>query len=73
MAGKDKLTARGAATSKPGRYGDGGGLYLVVSARGVENGFSGSAMRERSRRPGWARRTWFRSLRRGRRPINLES
>ncbi|PZR85044.1 MAG: integrase, partial [Hyphomicrobiales bacterium] len=29
--GKQKLTARAAATAKPGRYGDGGGLYLVVS------------------------------------------
>ena len=35
MAGKEKLTTRGAATSKPGRYGDGGGLYLIVSARGA--------------------------------------
>jgi integrase len=31
MAGKEKLTARAAATTKPGRYGDGRGLYLVVS------------------------------------------
>jgi hypothetical protein len=29
-----KLTARAAATSKPGRYGDGSGLYLVVSSTG---------------------------------------
>lgn len=29
--GKQKLTARAAATTKPGRYGDGAGLYLVVS------------------------------------------
>ncbi len=29
--GRTKLTARAAATMKPGRYGDGGGLYLVVS------------------------------------------
>jgi integrase len=29
--GKQKLTARAAATTKPGRYGDGDGLYLVVS------------------------------------------
>ena len=35
MRGKQKLTARGAATSKPGRYGDGNGLYLVVSPRGA--------------------------------------
>ena len=33
MAGK--LTARAAATTKPGRYGDGAGLYLVVSATGA--------------------------------------
>jgi integrase len=33
--GNNKLTARGATTSKPGRYGDGGGLYLVVSATGA--------------------------------------
>jgi integrase len=32
MAGKQKLTARAAATTKPGRYGDGRGLYLAVSA-----------------------------------------
>jgi integrase len=30
--GKLKLTARAATTVKPGRYGDGAGLYLVVSA-----------------------------------------
>jgi integrase len=33
--GKQKLTARQAATSKPGRYGDGGGLYLIVSPSGA--------------------------------------
>jgi integrase len=33
MAGK--LTARTAATTKPGRYGDGDGLWLVVSASGA--------------------------------------
>jgi integrase len=33
MAGK--LTARAAATTKPGRYGDGAGLWLVVSATGA--------------------------------------
>lgn len=33
MAGK--LTARAAATTKPGRYGDGAGLWLVVSASGA--------------------------------------
>ena len=33
MAGK--LTARTAATTKPGRYGDGDGLWLVVSATGA--------------------------------------
>ncbi|MGE0235879.1 tyrosine-type recombinase/integrase [Methylocystis sp.] len=33
MAGK--LTARAAATTKPGRYGDGGGLWLVVSPTGA--------------------------------------
>jgi hypothetical protein len=33
--GKQKLTARTAATSKPGRYGDGAGLYLVVSPSGA--------------------------------------
>jgi Arm DNA-binding domain/Phage integrase family len=32
---KEKLTARGAATIKPGRYGDGGGLYLIVSETGA--------------------------------------
>jgi len=31
---KHKLSARAAATTKPGRYGDGGGLYLVVSPAG---------------------------------------
>jgi integrase len=30
-----KLTARAAATTKPGRYGDGGGLYLIVSPSGA--------------------------------------
>lgn len=30
-----KLTARAAATTKPGRYGDGAGLYLVVSGMGA--------------------------------------
>jgi len=30
-----KLTARGAATTKPGRYGDGAGLYLVVALSGA--------------------------------------
>jgi integrase len=29
-----KLTARSAATSKPGSYGDGGGLYLIVGPTG---------------------------------------
>jgi integrase len=33
--GTEKLSARGAATKKPGRYGDGGGLYLVVSPSGA--------------------------------------
>ena len=33
MAGK--LTARAAATAKPGRHGDGAGLWLVVSASGA--------------------------------------
>src|ERR1700691_3218123 len=33
--GKEKLTARAAATSKPGRYGDGGGLWLVVARSGA--------------------------------------
>lgn len=33
--GTEKLSARGAATKKPGRYGDGGGLYLVVSPTGA--------------------------------------
>ena len=33
--GRTKLTARAAATTKPGRYGDGGGLYLVVSPSGA--------------------------------------
>jgi Arm DNA-binding domain len=32
---RTKLTARGAATTKPGRYGDGKGLYLVVSPSGA--------------------------------------
>jgi integrase len=35
MVGKQKLTARAAATTKPGRYGDGRGLYLVVSKTGA--------------------------------------
>ncbi|MGA3063866.1 MAG: integrase arm-type DNA-binding domain-containing protein [Methylocystis sp.] len=30
-----KLTARAVATTKPGRYGDGGGLWLIVSESGV--------------------------------------
>jgi integrase len=34
MAG-NKLTARAAATTKPGRYGDGDGLWLVVSKTGA--------------------------------------
>src|SRR3954451_17790964 len=33
--GRFKLTARAAATTKSGRYGDGAGLYLVVSASGA--------------------------------------
>jgi integrase len=33
--GRTKLTARAAATRKPGRYGDGDGLYLVVSPSGA--------------------------------------
>ncbi len=33
--GKQKLTARAAATTKPGRHGDGAGLYLVVSPSGA--------------------------------------
>jgi hypothetical protein len=33
--GRAKLTARAAATSKPERYGDGAGLYLVVSGSGA--------------------------------------
>jgi integrase len=32
MTGKEKLTARAAAATKPGRYCDGRGLWLVVSA-----------------------------------------
>jgi hypothetical protein len=35
MAGKEKLTARAAATTKPGRYGDGRGLWLSVSETGA--------------------------------------
>lgn len=35
MAKTGKLTARAAATTKAGRYGDGGGLYLVVSETGA--------------------------------------
>lgn len=31
-----KLTARGVATAKPGRHGDGDGLYLVVSESGAK-------------------------------------
>ena len=34
-SGRVKLTARAAATTRPGRYGDGGGLYLVVSPTGA--------------------------------------
>ncbi len=33
--GRRKLSARAAATTKPGRYGDGGGLYLVVGPTGT--------------------------------------
>jgi integrase len=35
MAGKEKLTARAAATAKPGRYCDGRGLWLVVLPSGA--------------------------------------
>jgi integrase len=35
MTGKRKLTARAAATTKPGRHGDGRGLWLVVSHSGA--------------------------------------
>ena len=35
MAGQGKLSARAAATAKPGRHGDGRGLYLVVSGMGA--------------------------------------
>jgi hypothetical protein len=33
VGGKEKPSARAAATIKPGRYGDGGGLYLIVSPK----------------------------------------
>ena len=33
--GGQRLTARAAATTRPGRHGDGAGLYLVVSASGA--------------------------------------
>jgi Arm DNA-binding domain len=33
--GTQKFTARAAANTKPGRYGDGAGLYLVVSPSGA--------------------------------------
>jgi integrase len=35
MAGKEKLSARAVAAAKPGRHGDGRGLYLVVSGTGA--------------------------------------
>ncbi len=35
MAGIEKLSARAAATTKPGRYCDGRGLWLVVSPSGA--------------------------------------
>jgi integrase len=35
MAGKEKLSARAAATTKPGRYCDGHGLWLAVSPSGA--------------------------------------
>ncbi|MGI8568135.1 MAG: tyrosine-type recombinase/integrase [Methylocella sp.] len=35
MAGKTRLSARTVATAKPGRYGDGRGLWLVVSETGA--------------------------------------
>jgi integrase len=35
MAGQGKLSARAAATAKPGRHGDGRGLWLVVSGTGA--------------------------------------
>src|ERR1700730_16341893 len=35
MAGQRKLSARAATTAKPGRHGDGRGLYLVVSGTGA--------------------------------------
>lgn len=35
MAGKAKLSARTVAAAKPGRHGDGGGLWLVVSETGT--------------------------------------
>jgi len=35
MAGKAKLSARAVATAKPGRHGDGSGLWLVVSETGA--------------------------------------
>jgi hypothetical protein len=35
MGGKEKLSARAAAATKPGRYGDGRGLWLVVSRSGA--------------------------------------
>ena len=35
MVGKQKLTARAAATTKPGRRGDGRGLWLVVAPSGA--------------------------------------
>ena len=38
MAG-GKLTARAAASTKPGRYGDGGGLSRCLGQRGAEMGF----------------------------------
>jgi hypothetical protein len=35
MAGNAKLSARSVAAAKPGRHGDGRGLYLVVSGTGA--------------------------------------
>ena len=47
------LTARKVTTAKPGKYSDGGNLYLVVSSDGLPaNGCSGSRWRGKPKEMG---------------------
>jgi hypothetical protein len=55
-----KLTARKVETAKPGKYSDGGNLYLIVSKSGVrlEALLDESAINLRDRRAAWQKAGW---------------